>query len=447
MYLNFLVSMQLWSHFIPGILAIASTASSIPTFADAAAVAVPAEPSSFVIGSDTEINGFFSEPLALWDLDGSLNSYANSSHHAPVQPLRTSQLVSALFPKLYNAWIQAGEKWSNEYVDAMQSLTDTRYINLNSSVGCTDLPNCTVNNFKLSPGVTRLVGEAIAHLPVENANDVARVWPRYADAINHILDVYGNGAPAMHEEDDNWYNVTSPTWSYEMQGLREYYLEVYPMAPFDAIYMAMDLLDANDQIDAISFANISHTTNAPAISRAHQLTNWSSYEYAAIIIPGQGPDNLQSPLSYGGKLRLKFAAQMFLSNTSLAPFIMPSGGNVHPGHTTHNEGENMRSWLIEQYQIPEDRIIVEPHARHTTTNLRNAARDLMELKYPKNKKLLVVTNPSQRDYINSEGFSNRSQVQLGYSLGKIGPVVEPWGVEYIPSEDVTFIDPIDPLDP
>lgn len=432
--------MQLCFFFTPLFFTTVNAVSSAST-------AASPKPSSFVIGNDTEVNGTFSEPLALWDMDGSLNSYANSSKYAPIQPLRTSQLISALFPKLYNAWIEAGEKWSSDYAAAMQSLTDTRYVNLNASLGCTDLPNCTVDNFKLSPGVTRLVGEAIAHLPVDNAGDVAKVWPRYADAINRILDIYGNGALAEHEEDNNWYNVTSSDWLFEIQSLRDYYLEVFPTAPFDAIYMAVDLLDANDEIEAITFANISQTINAPAISRAEKLTNWSDYEYAAIVIPGQGPDNLQSPLSYGGKLRLKFAAQTFLSNTSLAPFIMPSGGNVHPGHTTHNEGVNMRQWLIEQYQIPEDMIVVEPHARHTTTNLRNAARDLMALKYPSDKKILVVTNPSQRDYINSDRFSSRAQTQLGYSLGQIGPVVEPWGVEYLPSQYVTFVDPIDPLDP
>ena len=38
----------------------------------------------------------------------------------------------------------------------------------------------------------------------------------------------------------------------------------------------------------------------------------------------------------------------------------------------------MRDYLIER-DVPADRILLEPHARHTTTNLRNAGRIMRAL--------------------------------------------------------------------
>ena len=58
----------------------------------------------------------------------------------------------------------------------------------------------------------------------------------------------------------------------------------------------------------------------------------------------------------------------------VAPFIVTSGGKVHPYKTKFCEATEMKRYLVEKLHIPANAIIVDPHARHTTTNMRNAAR-------------------------------------------------------------------------
>ena len=44
--------------------------------------------------------------------------------------------------------------------------------------------------------------------------------------------------------------------------------------------------------------------------------------------------------------------------------------SVHPDDTPFNEAWEMRSFLL-QHGVPEDMIVGDFYARHTTTNLRN----------------------------------------------------------------------------
>ena len=54
----------------------------------------------------------------------------------------------------------------------------------------------------------------------------------------------------------------------------------------------------------------------------------------------------------------------------VAPYVIVSGGAVHG---PANEAVLMRAFLLAR-GVPEERILVDPCARHTTTNLRNAGR-------------------------------------------------------------------------
>lgn len=93
-------------------------------------------------------------------------------------------------------------------------------------------------------------------------------------------------------------------------------------------------------------------------------------------------------------------------------------------------------------------VAIEPYARHTTTNLRNAARVLRKLGAPKGKKVLIVTDISQKDNIASQSFAFRCQNELGYVTGVIGPNLGTFEVEWVLDyERCAFVDPIDPLDP
>ena len=113
-----------------------------------------------------------------------------------------------------------------------------------------------------------------------------------------------------------------------------------------------------------------------AIARARTL-DWSHYPYTAIVVPGIGPDDLDVSLSARGKLNVRLAAARFAQG--LAPFTLVSGGRVHPRGTHYAEALEMRRALMERFGIPGDCIVVDPYARHTTTNLCNAVPEKGDL--------------------------------------------------------------------
>jgi hypothetical protein len=107
----------------------------------------------------------------------------------------------------------------------------------------------------------------------------------------------------------------------------------------------------------------------------------------------------------------------------------------------------MRSALIDRYGVPADAIVVEPYARHTTTNLRNASRLLVALGAPLDRDALVVCNPGQSETIASAAFVQRNLTELGYVPGEVGQRLSPTELSFRPSPLSRRVDPRDPLDP
>jgi hypothetical protein len=96
--------------------------------------------------------------------------------------------------------------------------------------------------------------------------------------------------------------------------------------------------------------------------------------------------------------------------------IIVSGGAVH---SDDNEAVLMREWLLKR-GIDPARILVEPCARHTTTNLRNAGRMVLAAGA---SEALVVTSREQWLYLAHpwrSSFHLRCLVQLGYRVGELG---------------------------
>lgn len=179
-------------------------------------------------------------------------------------------------------------------------------------------------------------------------------------------------------------------------------------------------------------------------ARARSI-DWKRYKYTAIIIPGVGPENPAIAMSARGKLHLKLAASRFADGT--AAFIFVSGAAVHPKESRFVEAVEMRKVLIERYNVPADRIIIEPYARHTTTNLRNVTRGLVAMGAPIEQPTLIVANISQSRYIESPEFAARNPAELGYQPGAVGPRLSPYELEFRPSLRSLRVDPWDPLDP
>src|SRR5690606_31631357 len=139
---------------------------------------------------------------------------------------------------------------------------------------------------------------------------------------------------------------------------------------FLPLLSGLRFLEINERWDAAQLEPMSEGVNAAAIERI-KTTNWANYPYASLLVLGAGPSQYHQPISPGGILRCRMAARVYKSG--LAPFIIVSGGRVHPYKTPYIEAVEMKKYLIDVHGIPADAIIVEPHARHTTTNMRNAA--------------------------------------------------------------------------
>ncbi len=103
----------------------------------------------------------------------------------------------------------------------------------------------------------------------------------------------------------------------------------------------------------------------------------------------------------------------------LAPLLLVSGGAVHPKRTPYNEALEMKKELMNVYGIPARAIIVEPHARHTTTNFRNAARLVYRYGIPADKKVrfcLFIYS----DILYLPDFSEDQTASSDSSIGAMG---------------------------
>ncbi len=134
--------------------------------------------------------------------------------------------------------------------------------------------------------------------------------------------------------------------------------------------------------------------------------DWKAFPFAAILVPGLGPVTLDTPLSEGGRLRCDYARARF--DKKLAPLIVLSGGHVHPDRTPYSEAIEMKKYLRAQ-GVPESALLVDPHARHTTTNLRNVGRILLRAGVaPASGTTARHVRPEvQTLYMSGSGFSKR----------------------------------------
>lgn len=204
------------------------------------------------------------------------------------------------------------------------------------------------------------------------------------------------------------------------------------------------MLDVSDRTDAIGFDPLTGGLNAAAVKRARSL-DWKRWHYTAMIVTGVGPETPDTALSPFGKYHVRLAADRFARGD--IALIIVTGGRAHPRATRFTEAEQMRAALIERYGVPADAIVIEPYARHTTTNLRNATRLLATLGAPLDKDALIVCNPGQSETIASAAFAQRNLAELGYVPGQVGRRWSPTELEFRPSPLSLRVDPRDPLDP
>jgi isocitrate dehydrogenase len=115
--------------------------------------------------------------------------------------------------------------------------------------------------------------------------------------------------------------------------------------------------------------------------------------------------------------------------------------------TPYSEAIEMKKYVMEKFKIPEKSILIDPHARHTTTNFRNAARLVFRYGIPADQKAVVTSSEDHIASTTKESFRIRCLKELGYSPMKYITRISPVVAEFKPSIESLFFDANDPLDP
>ncbi len=282
-----------------------------------------------------------------------------------------------------------------------------------------------------------------ASMPEEEM--LAMRWREEALGLNYILTAYTKNIGLRYPRIDSAaYDVRSAAYAQAIQKLWSGYKQqdVADLFFSPALHFAMDLLQLNGKDHAARHEPMAVTNQAP-LSRLGSI-QWNDYPYSTILVLGAGPDDDQ-PISFMNKQRCRTGAELFKQHK--APFLIVSGGYVHPFGTKYSEAIEMKKFLADSCDIPANAIIVEPHARHTTTNMRNANRILLRNGFPADKKVLVTSSKAHLIYASSVFFEKVCIKDMGYLPYRKMRTLNDESIEYLPSEESLHEDPLDPLDP
>ncbi len=309
--------------------------------------------------------------------------------------------------------------------------------------------------YRTSPAVRRLAdgplresGMYVRYRNLAGDQLLDHAWADCIRGINRIIDVYGLGkAPRYPAIDSITNDVKSDAWRHIVHNLAAMLEDDRgSLALFSSPSMrfSLELLWLNHRDEAGRYEPMEVGENALAFQRVKSV-DWSKYPYSVIMVPGAGNDLPGFRLSPEGKLRDEIAAKRFREGK--APFMLVSGGFVHPSQTEFAEAIEMKRDLMMRFGIPAYAILIDPHARHTTTNMRNTARLIYRYGIPFDKKALVTTDPAQSENIGSSAFGKRNVEELGYVPYQILDRTSPFDIEFLPKLDALQADPQDPLDP
>ena len=284
---------------------------------------------------------------------------------------------------------------------------------------------------------------------------LVKAWEQDANGINFCIGVYAGGnKPNYPLIDSISFNTKDPrnnnTYLYNYVGLlynttslvavesKENKLFFYPSLTF-----ALHFLEMNEREQAADFEPMAKGENKPAADRIKNII-WEKYKYSVILIPGAGPDEPQVALSAEGMLRCRLAAIQY--KKGLAPFIVTSGGKAHPYKTKFCEATEMKQFMIEKLGIPANAIIIDPHARHTTTNMRNTARLMFRYGMPFDKPGITCTTKGQSNMIGNTLIA-RCIKELNEAPYKNGVRLSETEIEFYPLIEALHINPKEPIDP
>ncbi len=282
------------------------------------------------------------------------------------------------------------------------------------------------------------------------ADLVRKIWRQDAEGMNYAIDVYAAARkPNYPAIDSIGFDVRSRRFVHEILPACQQNIVCWNSAspafysvPLKAVRV---LLDVNDRSQALDYEPLGETENKKAYAQI-KLTDWDAYPYTAILVLGAGPEDPREAISPEGRLRSAYAAMLYRQHQ--APFIILSGGRVHPYHTPYNEAREMKRYLMEVWQVPESAIIMEPHARHTTTNYRNAARIMLRCGFPADRYALSTSSESHINDVASEtSLPQRCLRELGFVPYRAGKRLSARVIEFVPLPESFIIDPTEPIDP
>jgi hypothetical protein len=350
-------------------------------------------------------------------------------------------------------------------------LTQTKLDNIKSSLTTCKDPLCFTQYLKFSDEEIKTVSDRLTSLyKADNAlgnlvkqhlipsgtyiqyqslspvQMLVKAWEQDAKSVNYAIGVYADGNkpnyPAIDSISFNVKNRLYGTLLYDASAtlLDESKKTKLFFAP--SMNYALHCLEINERDDAANDEPMMLNVNKSAFNRIKTI-KWANYKYTLILIPGAGPDENGVALSAEGMLRCRVAALRYFEG--LAPFIMTSGGKVHPYKTKFCEADEMKKFMVEKLHVPENAILVDPHARHTTTNMRNCVRIIYRYGMPFSKPCITSTNKSQSYFI--EHMAARCEKELGYVPYTLGKRLSDTEQEFYPVITSLQIDTDEPLDP
>lgn len=288
-------------------------------------------------------------------------------------------------------------------------------------------------------------GAFIKYSANSDSEMLVAAWRDAANGMNRLLRVYGLGKDPFYKNIDRVsFDVSSDEYRKLLKAkLAEIKSTKEPLFFEPTLNFTLKLLEANRRDEAGRYEPLEEGQNKASL-QAMKNIGWDDYPYSFILVLGSGPGD-SSRLSKIAAKRVDQAAQLFLEHK--APLIILSGGHVHPMQTPYCEAIEMKKYVMEKFKIPEQSILVEPFARHTTTNFRNAARLAFRYGIPTDRKALVTSSEDHITSVTREGFRIRCSTELGYFPLETITQVSPVTAEFQPSVASLFFDANDPLDP
>lgn len=335
---------------------------------------------------------------------------------------------------------------------AVSLVVDFRFTTADSTDIAVALHNCYQNNKAAFDAMIdhhlRPSGYYQRFVNMSNEDLLLHAWGQTVTGINYIIDQFGLGKKLRYPRIDSAsYDVNSRYYRTALKDMFAFLSEqTGDMTVFyhPSLAVAMQLMDLNDRDEPARFEPMAAGENKAACEEiAH--TDWSKYKYATIVIPGNGPELTTTPISPINKMHCSIAALRY--KEGWAPFIIVSGGYCYPFRGPYCEAIEMKKFLMARFDIPAKAIIIDPHARHTTTNIRNADRLIIRYGIPITKPSVFITTRSQLAMSASTGFDQRNLHELGYLPYRDKQQLSMHDILFYPVMESLQMDPYDPLDP